>query len=141
MRITPKAGKGFFGFICFTAIVLLGAGCASNTPPPAAQTNVEQGPDGTIAYYVPIQSSEAGAQIEVNGETVGTTPMKLKIFGDRDGSFHNFGSYDFVVRAYPPAGGRAVTKVFRTGALMSAEDRIPEEIFFRFNATTQTNRP
>ena len=104
------------------------AGCA--TPP---NPNAESGPDGTIVFRVPIESSEPGAKVEVNGETVGNTPMVLKVFGDRDGSFHNFGSYDFIVRVYPPGTGRsAQTKVYKTGALLAHEDKIPEKIFFDF---------
>jgi hypothetical protein len=111
------------------SVLLLLAGCATPT------NNVvrERGPDNTVAYNVPVDSSEAGARIQVNGEFVGSTPMTLKIWGDRDGTFHNFGSYDFIVRAYPPGKDRrSVTKVFHTGALMAQEDRIPEKIYFQF---------
>jgi hypothetical protein len=91
----------------------------------------ERGPDGTVAYLVPIDSSEPGTRIEVNGESVGITPMTVKIFGDRDGTFHNFGSYEFVVRAFPPGVNRpAITKIYHTGALMAQEDRIPQRISF-----------
>ncbi|SPE54990.1 conserved exported hypothetical protein [Verrucomicrobia bacterium] len=104
------------------------AGCATPVAP-----GTEHGPDGTIAYKVPVDSSEPGARIEVNGESVGVTPMVLKIFGDRDGTFHNFGSYEFLVRAYPPGTGRPPqTKVFYTGALMAKEDKIPQKIYFDF---------
>ncbi|HZR20895.1 MAG TPA: hypothetical protein VFE51_26670 [Verrucomicrobiae bacterium] len=109
-------------------LTLLLTGCQTALPP-----DTEQGPDGTIAYKVPVESSEAGARIEVNGESVGTTPMVLKIFADRDGTFHNFGSYEFIVRALPPGTGRAAqTKVFYTGVLMGKEDRIPDKIYFDF---------
>jgi hypothetical protein len=121
----------------FVASALIFAGCATPVDP-----NAERGPDGTIAYNVPIDSSESGARIEVNGESVGVTPMTLKIFGDRDGSFHNFGSYDFIVRAYPPGSGRrAMAKVYKTGALMGAEDRIPDKIYFDFGPKQQPTNP
>jgi hypothetical protein len=59
--------------------------------------------------------------------------MKLRIFGDKDGTFHNFGSYEFVVRAFPPGGNRAaLTKIYHTGALMAQEDKIPDTISFDF---------
>ena len=115
------------------------AGCATSSDP-----NAERGPDGTIVYNVPVDSSEAGARIEVNGESVGATPMTLRIHGDRDGSFHNFGSYDFIIRAYPPGPGRpSQTKVYHTGALMGQEDKIPEKIHFDFGPkpSTSTTEP
>ena len=110
------------------------AGCETPVPP-----GTEKGPDGTIAYKVPIDSNEPGTRIEVNGETVGSTPTVLKMFGDRDGTFHNFGSYEFLVRAYPPGTGRASqTKVFHTGVLMGQEDKIPQRIYFDFGPKQKT---
>ena len=70
------------------AIGLL-SGC--ETIPPGA----ERGPDHTMAYNVPVEASEPGVRIEANGEFVGTTPLTLKIFGDPDGTFHDFGSYEY----------------------------------------------
>src|SRR6266481_5132550 len=105
------------------------AGCASDGPKP------EKGKGGTIAYLVEVESSEPGARIEVNNEYVGRTPMTLKIFGDKDGTFHNFGSYEYKVTASPVrAGQQAQTKVFRTGGWFTQEDRIPKKIFFEFGA-------
>lgn len=123
------------GFISLTIVGLLSFGC--KTP---AGKRVEHGPFGTIAYYVPIDSSEPGARIQVDGEFVGTTPMMLRIYGDRDGTFHDFNSYDFVVRAFPPgAGRRSVAKVYRTGALGAPEDKIPERIYFNFQLSKTSN--
>jgi hypothetical protein len=131
--------KDWLGFmkkyLTYLAAISITAGCATTQ---TAQR--ERGPGGTIAYKVPITSSEPGAQIEVNGDTVGTTPMTLTIYGDDDGTFHNFGSYDFIVRAYPPGANRLPqTKVFHTGALMAAEDKIPKEIFFDFGSKTNSS--
>ena len=67
------------------AIVGLLAGC--ETIPPG----VERGPHGTIAYDVLVEVSAPGARIEANGQDVGNTPLHLKIFGDSDGTFHDFG--------------------------------------------------
>src|SRR5512146_1474939 len=78
-----------------SAAILLLAGC--QTIPPGA----ERGPDGTMAYEVAVDASPPGARIEVNGEYLGDTPLRLKIFGDPDGTFHDFGSYYYVVRALP----------------------------------------
>ena len=116
---------------------ILPVGCQTALPP-----DTERGPDGTVAYKVPVDSSEPAARIEVNGESVGTTPMVLKIFGDRDGTFHNFGSYEFIVRAFPPGTGRpAQAKVFYTGVLMGKEDKIPEKIYFDFGPKQNTQTP
>src|SRR5947207_14133309 len=79
---------------CLAAARLL-AGC--ETVPPGA----ERGPHGTMAYDVLIEASEPGARIEANGEYVGNTPLHLKIFGDSDGTFHDFGSESYIIRALP----------------------------------------
>ncbi|HWX20784.1 MAG TPA: hypothetical protein VN578_12875 [Candidatus Binatia bacterium] len=105
--------------------LLLLAGC--ETVPPG----VERGPHGTIAYNVQVETSEPGVKIEANGEYVGTTPLTLKIFGDKDGTFHDFGSYYYIVRAYPLHTNEYVqTRVFGTGRHFSHEDRIPQRIYF-----------
>src|SRR6266446_9355004 len=76
------------------AIGLL-TGC--ETIPPGA----ERGPDHTMAYNVQVEASEPGVKIEANGQFVGNTPCTLKIFGDPDGTFHDFGGYYYVVQALP----------------------------------------
>jgi hypothetical protein len=69
------------------------------------------------------------------------THQKLAPLGDRDGTFHNFGSYEFIVRAYPPdPERRPIAKVYKTGALMAPDDRIPERIYFDFGPKPP-NRP
>jgi hypothetical protein len=109
--------------------VSLLAGCATSGSRP------ERGPDGTIAYYVQVESSEPGARVEVNNDYIGKTPVTLKVFGDKDGTFHNFGSQDYVVRCFPVSTNQSVqTKVFRTGFWFSQEDRIPSRIFFDLDA-------
>ena len=91
----------------------------------------ERGPSGTMAYQVDIESSEPGVQIEVNGEVVGNTPLKLKIFGDPDGTFHDFGSYEYTIRALPANTNQFLqVATFRTGHLFTPEDRIPRRINF-----------
>jgi hypothetical protein len=92
---------------------------------------VEKGPHGTIAYNVPVEASEPGVKIFVNQQFVGTTPLTLKIFGDKDGTFHDFGSYIYVVQAVPLQTNQYVqTRIFGTGRHFSHEDRIPDRIFF-----------
>ena len=106
------------------ALALL-TGC--ETLPP----NVEHGPHGTIAYVVSIEASEPGAKIEANGEYVGNTPVRIKIFGDRDGTFHDFGSPYYVIKALPLATNQyPQTAWFGTGRLFGREDKIPERINF-----------
>jgi len=104
------------------------AGC--DTIPPGA----ERGPDGTMAYLVQIEASEPGVQIEANGQRVGTAPMTLKIFGDTDGTFHDFGSYYYIIRALPLHTNQFVqTAGFRTGRWFTPEDRVPRKIYFDMN--------
>ncbi len=107
------------------AAALLSAGC--QTIPPGA----ERGPDGTMAYEVPVDASPPGARIEVNGELLGNTPLRLKIFGDPDGTFHDFGSYYYVIRALPLTTNQyPQVRFFRTGHLLTPEDRIPQQLNF-----------
>ena len=114
--------------VILAGLVVVGllAGCSTPTPP-----GVEQGPHGTIAYDVQVESFPPGARIEANGQVVGTAPLRLKIFGDKDGTFHDFGSYYYIVRALPIATNEFVqTRVFRTGHLLTPEDHIPQRIDF-----------
>jgi hypothetical protein len=120
-------------FLCATSItaafVLLG--CAS------VPSGAEHGPNGTIAYLVEIESSEPGVPIEANNDYVGKTPLTLKIFGDKDGTFHNFGSSEYVVRAFPANTNQyPQTKIFRTGGWFSPEDNIPTRIYFDMSQRT-----
>ena len=114
----------------FAVFVL--AGCTTDGQKP------EKGKEGTIAYLVEVESSDPGARVEVNNEYVGKTPMSLKIFGDRDGTFHNFGSYHYTITAYPVRPGQQPqTKDFRTGGWFTAEDRIPKKIYFDFGPVSE----
>jgi hypothetical protein len=107
---------------CAAALVMVG--CQSLPP------GAEPGPHHTMAYDVAVESSSP-ARIEVNGQDMGQAPLHIKIFGDPDGTFHDFGSYYYVVRALPAATNEFVqTKVYRTGHLMTPEDHIPSKIYF-----------
>jgi hypothetical protein len=108
-----------------------------------ATGNGEKGPNGTIAYYVSIETSDPDVRIETNEDYIGKAPLTLKIWGDKDGTFHNFGSSDYVIKAIP-ASTNLVTqyKVFRTGGWFSQEDRIPKALFFDMknkNGISQTS--
>src|SRR5881392_2106679 len=83
--------------ILTAALALAGFLTGCETLPPGA----EPGPHGTMAYDVLIEASEPGARIEANGESIGNTPVHLKIFGDPDGTFHDFGSEQYVINALP----------------------------------------
>src|SRR2546421_10763335 len=85
------------GLLVTAGLAVLGLFTGCQTVPPG----VERGPHGTIAYDVLIEASEPGARIEANGEYIGNTPAHLKIFGDRDGTFHDFGAYQYVIQAFP----------------------------------------
>jgi hypothetical protein len=109
--------------LCPAALFFMSA-CAS-TP------SSERGPDDTIAYYVAIESDEPGVRIEADNNYVGETPCTLKVFGDKDGTFHNFGSYDYLIKATPKSSDKFVQyKKFRTGGWWTPEDRIPQKLFF-----------
>src|SRR5438309_636850 len=117
--ILVAAGVAAIGFL---------AGC--ETIPPG----VERGPHGTMAYDVLIEASEPGARIEANGQDIGNTPVHLKIFGDPDGTFHDFGSYYYVIRALPLTTNQfPQVRMFRTGHLFTPEDHIPQRISFDMN--------
>ena len=104
------------------------AGCASYPP------GAERGPHGTMAYDVFIEASAPGAQIEANGTVLGNTPIHVKIFGDRDGTFHDFGSYQYMIRALPLATNQfAQVRAFGTGRGFTSEDLIPAHIYFDMN--------
>jgi hypothetical protein len=96
--------------------------------------------NGTIAYYVQVESSEPGVRIEVNNDYVGETPITVKICcGDKDGTFHNFGSSEYVIRAYAANTNQFTqTKVFRTGGWFSQEDMIPYRVYFDMSEKTSS---
>ena len=97
----------------------------------------ERGPQGTMAYYVQVEASDPDVRIEANNDYIGKAPLTLKIFGDTDGTFHNFGSQEYIVRALPANTNQFVqTKVFRTGGWFSQEDKIPSRIYFDMNQKT-----
>jgi hypothetical protein len=109
--------------------LLFVTGCQTPLPPGA-----ERGPNGTMAYDVLVEASEPGAQIEANGQMVGETPLHLKIFGDPDGTFHDFGSDYYVIRALPRTTNQyPQMQMFGTGRWFGPEDRIPERIVFDMN--------
>lgn len=115
----------------YAAIAALAMGVGLGGCATASSSKAERGPDGTIAYKVQVESSTPGARIEMNEDYIGQTPLTLTIFGDKDGTFHNFGSKDYIIRAFPVTTNQfPQTKVFRTGGWFSEEDRIPSRIYF-----------
>ena len=64
--------------------------------------------------------------------------MTLKIFGDKDGTFHNFGSQDYIIQVFPVKTNQFIqTKTFRTGGWFSQEDKIPTHLYFDLDQKTQ----
>jgi len=113
------------------AAVLTVTGCQTVPPPEAG---VERGPHGTIAYDVLVEASAPGARIEADGQIIGDAPVHLKIFGDKDGTFHDFGSDFYVVRGLPLATNQyPQVAMFGTGRWFGPEDRIPKRIYFDMN--------
>lgn len=95
-----------------------------------------------MAYEVLLEATEPGARIEANGEYVGDTPLRLKIFGDPDGTFHDFGSYYYVIRALPiDTNHHMQVRFFRTGRGWTPEDMIPRQIFFSMTEKTAVYPP
>lgn len=118
---------------CAVLSVLLAGGCATGSGP-----RPERGPGGTIAYMVKIESSEPGARVEVNDDVVGKTPIDVRVWGDPDGTFHNFGTTDFVIRVFPVRADQSPqTKIFRTGGWFGQEDRVPSHLFFDLDQKNQ----
>lgn len=93
----------------------------------------ERGPKGSFAYEVELTTSDPGAKIEVKKEYVGDSPLKIKLYGDSDGTFH--GGMDYVIRAYPVRPGQyQQVKVFSGGGRLGPEERIPKKIYFDMNS-------
>lgn len=118
------------------AAVLL-VGCSTPIPPGA-----ERGPNGTMAYDVLVEASAPGAKIEVNGEMIGDAPLHLKVFGDPDGTFHDFGSFSYQIRALPVTTNQFdQIRVFQTGHMLGPQDQIPRRLYFDMNQQTPAYAP
>ena len=128
---TPQSRRMTFQLM-FTSIaamllssVWVFAGCRS------ASSDTETGPNRTLANYLRVESSVPGVHIETNNVLAGKTPLTLRIFGDFAGTFHNFGSPEYIVRALPLTTNQFLqTRVFRTGLSSSSGDKIPGLLFF-----------
>jgi hypothetical protein len=115
-------------FIAAILGALLSA-CSSKTP--ATGTAIEHGKYGTVAYEVRVESDEPGVRIEINKVFAGMTPLTLKIFGDRDGTFHNFGEPNYIIQALPDKPSQHLqTKIFHNGEAFVGDDKIPKRIYF-----------
>jgi hypothetical protein len=120
--------KRLLNFAVTLAAAGLLAGCQSIPP------GAERGPHHTMAYDVLIDATVPGARIVANGREIGNTPLHLKIFGDPDGTFHDFGSYYYVIKAYPLTTNQfAQVAYFRTGRNWTGQDYIPSRIDFEMN--------
>ena len=91
-----------------------------------------RGPRGSWGYEVEVTTSDPGSKIEVNKEYVGDSPLKIMLYGDKDGTFHSNMDYD--IRAYPVKSGQNLQwKVFTGGGHGQREDRVPKKIYFDLN--------
>jgi hypothetical protein len=116
-------------FVAGTVAALV-TSCTSDPP------GTEIGPQNTVPYTISIEASEPGTKIEVNYKPAGIAPVTVKVFGDRDGTFHNFGSDEYTVRGYPPNADQfPQTKIFKTGAMGVRDDKIPQKIYFDFGSS------
>lgn len=128
----------FLTLVFGATVATLLTGCETTPLPPGT----EKGPHGTIAYHMRVEASDPGAKIEVNGTMIGDAPLDIKVFGDKDGTFHDFGSYYYVVRGLPVASNQfAQTKIFMTGRAFTPQDRIPERLYFDMSQNTPTYAP
>lgn len=117
-------------FVCAIAgLLMLASGCAS---PDAAGEPREPGPKGTVAHWIEVDSSEPGARIEANQEYIGKTPLRLKVFANRNGTFRSFGNKYYTITCYPVRVGIPQSKVFGTGKWYSSRDMVPKRVFFDF---------
>ena len=120
-----------------TLSLFLLTGCQTAPPP-----GVERGPDNTQAYDVLVDASPPGAYIRADGRDMGPTPVHIKIFGDPDGTFHDFGSSWYVVEAFPVTTNQyPQVRYFGTGHLFGPEDRVPANIYFDMNQPPQQQPP
>lgn len=126
-------------YLLFTGCAVLAGlftGCQSIPP------GVERGPHGTVAYDVTVEASQPGARIEANGEYVGNTPVHLKVFGDRDGTFHDFGNFEYVIQASPLATNQySQVRAYGTGRGWSQADKIPQRVYFDMNQKEAPSPP
>jgi len=120
MNNLPRRALRVLAFAGVAAVLL---GCSS-TP------TGDKGPEGTKAFYVQVQASREGVSIETNNVFAGKAPFVLRLMGDKDGTFHNFGAPEYVVRAVPETTNAFIpTQAFKTGNKSSPGDRVPGLIF------------
>ena len=118
--------RSFALIAAVTAAVLVGC---STSPP-----NADKATKGTVHYYLRVESSEPGVTIETNGVYAGKTPMRIEVFGEKDGTFHNFGSPEYVICALPLTTNQfRQTQTFNTGNKSSPGAKIPGLLFFDMN--------
>jgi hypothetical protein len=73
---------------------------------------------------------------------VGNTPVHLKIFADPDGTFHDFGSPYYEIKALPLSTNQfEQARYFGTGQWFGPEDRVPERVYFDMNQKAATYAP
>jgi hypothetical protein len=112
-------------FVVLLYLASLLTACRTTTP------DSEHGSDKTVACYLKVESSVPGVTIETNKVFAGKTPLTLRIFGDTPGSFHNFGSPEYVLSALPLTTNQFLqTRVFKTGKGSVPGEKIPGLIFF-----------
>jgi hypothetical protein len=111
-------------------VVLSHAALATGLLSCSSTPKADKGPESTKAFYVQVQASREGVSIETNNVFAGKAPFVLRLMGDQDGTFHNFGAPEYVVRAVPETTNAFIpTQAFKTGDKSSPGDRIPGLIF------------
>jgi len=92
--------------------------------------SIERGLYNTVAYTILIKSGEADTKIEANGNVVGVAPVTLKVFGDRDGTFHSFSSHEYTVHAYPRCPEQYPQSTLATSLMSACFGTPPTKMMF-----------
>jgi hypothetical protein len=117
----------------FAALILLMAGCASNTPP-IQQTMAQSERLPTSGYQIQIISEPPGARIEINSDYIGNAPIVVTVGGTPDPSgtptlsgrsIDGLFAKNTVIRAIPSMDGQ-----FTQSKIFAIDDQIPHRILF-----------
>jgi hypothetical protein len=83
-------------------LLILLTGCTLFAPDPNKPKPI-RGLYGTWGFEVLVETKPPGAKIEVNGDTVGISPLKVMLFAEHDREVHH--NLPYIIIAYPTAPG------------------------------------
>ena len=106
----------------FVALSALGmAGCSSTADYTVPSANPAQGEPVTLEIF----SLPKGCVVEMNGEYIGGTPVKIEVPATADGRWQGPPSVTHVIKVSTPNNRSVETRKFRGG------ERIPHRLLFR----------